>query len=112
MKAVVAVSVAVSTLAALGQEAGGTKRALPTTTGEATPQAGYVFVPESSKEQPAGRVHTTYVLRSADGNKPVGLNAPMALSTIAPLTTTQEAETPQSLGCLYVTSPSSAGCIP
>ena len=112
MKAVVAVSVAFSTLGALGQEAGGTKRALPTTTSEATPQAGYVFVPESSKEQSAGRVHTTYVLRSLDGNKPVGLNAPMALSTIAPLSTTQEAETPQSLGCLYVTSPSSAGCIP
>jgi hypothetical protein len=91
MKAVVAVSVAFSTLGALGQEAGGTKRALPATTSEATPQAGYVFVPESSKEQPAGRVHTTYILRSVDGNKPVGLKAPMALSTVGPLATVEEA---------------------
>jgi kumamolisin len=111
MKAVVAVSVAFSTLGALGQEAGGTKRSMPAATSEATPQAGYVFVPESSKEQP-GRVHTTYVLRSLDGKKPAGLQAPMSLSTIAPTGTTEEAETPQSLGCLYVSSPSGGGCIP
>ena len=111
MKAVVAVSVAFSTLGALGQEAGGTKRTPPAATSEATPQAGYVFVPESSKEQP-GRVHTTYVLRSLDGKKPAGLTAPMSLSAIAPTGSIEEAETPQSLGCLYVNSPSSGGCIP
>src|SRR3954470_469438 len=112
MKVVVAVSVAFSTLGALGQEAGGTKAGVPAPKSEATPQAGYVFTPESSKEQPAGRVHTTYVLRSTDGGKPTGLKAPMALSTVGPLATTQEAETPQSLGCLYVKSPSSGGCVP
>jgi len=111
MKAVVAVSVAFSTLGALGQEAGGTKGISPAATSEATPQAGYVFVPESSKEQP-GRVHTTYVLRSLDGKKPAGLTAPMSLSTNEPTGSIEEAETPQSLGCLYVNSPSSAGCIP
>jgi subtilase family serine protease len=111
MKAVVAVSVAFSTLGALGQEAGGTKKISPAATSEATPQAGYVFVPESSKEQP-GRVHTTYVLRSLDGKKPAGLTAPMSLSTNEPTGSIEEAETPQSLGCLYVNSPSSAGCIP
>jgi hypothetical protein len=99
MKAVVAVSVAFSTLGALGQEAGGTKRTPPAATSEATPQAGYVFVPESSKEQP-GRVHTTYVLRSLDGKKPAGLTAPMSLSAIAPTGSIEEAETPQSLGCM------------
>ena len=112
MKAVVAVSVALSTLGALGQEAGGTRRSLPEITSQATPQAGYVFLPESSREQPAGRVHTTYVLRSPDGNKPAGMKAPMALSTVGPMAQISEAETPQSLGCLYVKSPNSVGCIP
>ena len=111
MKAVVAVSVALSTLGAVGQEAGGTKGVAPEAASEATPQAGYVFVPESSKEQP-GRVHTTYVLRSFDGKQPAGLTAPMSLGTVAPAGTTEEAETPQSLGCLYVSSPVSAGCVP
>ena len=111
MKAVIAVSVAFSTLGALGQEAGATKRTSPSATSEATPQAGYVFVPESSKEQP-GRVHTTYVLRSLDGKKPAGLTAPMSLSTNEPTGSIEEAETPQSLGCIYVSSPSSSGCIP
>jgi hypothetical protein len=44
MKAVVAVSVALSTLGAVGQEAGGTKGVAPDAASEATPQAGYVFV--------------------------------------------------------------------
>lgn len=114
MKCVVAASVACSVVGAFGQEPGATKGAMPgsISKSEATPQAGYVFVPESSKEQPAGRVHTTYVLRSTDGNKPAGLSAPMSLSTMAPAGTTEEAETPQSLGCLYVSSPNSAGCVP
>src|SRR4051794_32192259 len=38
-----------------------------------TPQAGYVFVPESSKEQGSGFAHTTYVLRSTNGSKPAAL---------------------------------------
>ena len=112
-KAVVAVSVVCSTLGALAQEAPGgtTGKAVPVNASAATPQAGYIFVPESSKEQP-GRVHTTYVLHSLDGKKPAGFKAPMAMSSNAPAGTTEEAETPQSLGCLYVSSPTSAGCIP
>ncbi|HTS37578.1 MAG TPA: hypothetical protein VMH04_18020 [Candidatus Solibacter sp.] len=103
-----------STLGVLAQEApgGSTGRAVPSVSSEATPQAGYMFMPESSKEQPAGRVHTTYVLHSADGKKPAGMSAPMAMSTITPAGTTEEAETPQSLGCLYVKSPNSSGCVP
>ena len=111
MKAAVAVSVVLSAMGALAQQ-GSTGSALPVSTSEATPQAGYVFMPESSKEQPTGRVHTTYVLHSNDGNKPVGLKAPTALSSLGPVATMLEAETPQSLGCLYVSSPSSSGCIP
>ena len=112
LKVVAAVSVACTALVAVGQEAGQTKRALPAMNSAATAQAGSTFTPESSKEQGAGKVHTTYVLRSADGNKPTGLSAPKSMSTVGPLATTQEAETPQSLGCLYVKSPNSSGCIP
>jgi len=112
LKVVAAVSVACTSLIAAAQESGQTKRALPAMNSAPTAQAGSIFTPESSKEQGAGKVHTTYVLRSADGNKPSGLHAPMALSTVGPLATTQEAETPQSLGCLYVKSPNSSGCIP
>jgi subtilase family serine protease len=95
----------------MGQETGGTKTPLAIPTTEATPQAGQVFIPESNRELP-GSVHTTYVLRSVDGSKPMGLKAPASLSSVGPLATTEEAETPQSLGCLYVKSPSSSGCIP
>ena len=113
MKVVVAVSVVCSTLGALGQNApGGTGRAVPANTSDPTAQAGYIYIPETSKEQPAGHVHTTYVLHSTDGNKPAGLKAPIALSSISPSGTTEEAETPQSLGCLYVSSPTSSGCVP
>src|SRR5262249_4370864 len=112
LKLVAAVSVACTSLIAASQESGQTKRALPAMNSAPTSQAGSMFMPESSKEQGAGKVHTTYVLRSADGAKPAGLHAPMAMSTVGPLATTQEAETPQSLGCLYVKSPTSAGCIP
>ena len=80
MKVAVAVSVLCSTVGAFAQAApGGTGgKALPAIAGEPTAQAGYVFIPESSKEQPVGRVHTTYVLHSVDGNKPSGLRAPAA----------------------------------
>jgi kumamolisin len=103
-----------STLGVMAQEApgGSTGRAVPSVSSEATPQSGYVFMPENSKEQPAGRVHTTYVLHSADGKKPAGMSAPTAMSTITPAGNTEEAETPQSLGCLYVKSPNSSGCVP
>jgi len=109
----VAVSVLSVALGALAQETprSATGQAVPLQTSTPTPQSGYIFRPESSKAQP-GRVHTTYVLRSNDGNKPVGLQTPGPLSTVGPLSTTEEAETPQSLGCVYVGSPSSGGCIP
>ena len=109
----IAMSVVCSALGALAQapQNGGTGTAMPAMSSEATPQAGYVFRPETGKEL-AGHAHTTYLLRSLDGNKPVVLRAPMSMSTITPAGTTEEAETPQSLGCLYVASPSSAGCIP
>jgi len=109
----VAVSAFSFALGALAQDAsrGVTGQPMPLETSAATPQAGNIYRPESSRLQP-GAVHTTYVLRSTDGNKPKGLQTPMALSTIGPLATTEEAETPQSLGCIYVGNPSSAGCIP
>lgn len=109
-----ALSVLSFALGAPAQESsrGGTGHAQPLQTSEPTPQSGYVYTPESSKAQPDGHVHTTYVLHSIDGNKPVGMHAPTGLSSIGTLTSTEEAETPQSLGCLYVGSPASSGCIP
>lgn len=116
---VLGVSAVSLTLAALAQETSrtGIGQPLSLQTSEPTPQAGYIYRPESSRPQPAGRVHTTYVLRSNDGIKPLVAQAPTALapqtsSSIGPLATIEEAETPQSLGCLYVGSPASAGCIP
>jgi len=115
---VVAVCAFSLTLGASAQDTsrGGNGQPLALETGEATPQAGFIFRPESSKPKPGG-VHTTYVLRSVDGTKPLVVKAPAAmepavLSSISPLATTELAETPQSLGCLYVASPNSAGCIP
>ena len=114
VKAAVAASIAFSTLGALSQEPGATDRAtLPAITSQATPQAGNVFVPDSSKDQPAGRAHTNYIVRTASGNQPlIGLKTPTALGAVGPLATTLLAETPQSLGCLYAKSPLSPGCIP
>jgi kumamolisin len=82
---------------------------------EATPQAGRVFMPESSIERPEDqglRAHTNYVVRTLDGAKPQAFRVPQALGAVGPLATTEEAETPQSLGCLYVKSPATAGCVP
>src|SRR5690242_11491633 len=97
----IAVSLLSIALGAMAQEAprAGTGLDMPVPTSERTPQSGYLFTPESSKEQPAGRLHTTYVLRSLDGNKPVVVNTPISMSSIAPTGTVEEAETPQSLGC-------------
>ena len=41
-----------------------------------SPQAGSVYVPESSKPQPGGSAHTNYLLRGVDGKKPAGAPAP------------------------------------
>jgi len=113
-KAVVAVSVMALALGAVAQEAprAGTGQPAPLQISAPTPQAGHVFMPETSKPQADGRVHTTYVLRSNDGNKPMGLRAPTALGSVISLSNVEEAETPQSLGCIYVKSPNSTGCVP
>jgi kumamolisin len=116
----VVVSVVLFALGALAQERSGSNgpAAERMEATEATPQAGQVYRPESGKDKGAGFAHTTYVVRSIDGSKPAGLRAPMAMGVMAQgvepeaVTLTEEAETPQSLGCLYVKSPSSAGCVP
>ena len=42
-----------------------------------SPQAGSVYVPESSKPQPGASAHTNYLLRGgADGKKPAGVQNP------------------------------------
>jgi kumamolisin len=115
-------------LPALGVQAqeGSTGYPSPEQISPRTPQAGYVYVPESDKEQP-GHFHTDYLIRSSDGSKPPGMATPLeaAAALIGPdvvtsgengeaavVSTVMVAETPQSLGCLYVQSPYSPGCIP
>ena len=93
------------------------KVSLPAQDSVPTPQSGHVYIPESSKEHPgdAGvRAHTNLVMYSADGNGPAHLEPPADVETPGPLGTVQMAETPSSLGCLYVGSPApgSPGCIP
>jgi kumamolisin len=112
MKFAVAVGVGLSAFA-FGQQGGHTQGNAAADTSAPTPQSGYVFVPESNQAVP-GRVHTTYKLHSVDGNKPAGVKAPGELPMVASdvVKTTEEPETPQSLGCLYAKSPSSAGCVP
>jgi kumamolisin len=90
----------------------------------ATPQAGCFIVPASHADKPN---HTNYLLASADCKTPLVLKQPAEFRTAGPVTmteyenspdgivpaaTTELAETPQSLGCLYVNSPATAGCIP
>lgn len=80
---------------------------------QAMPQSSYVFVPESSKAQPLGFAHTNYVLHSLDGNQPKPFGASTALEPVVNSDGTVETlETPASLGCLYVGSPSITGCVP
>ena len=114
---VVAVCAFSLSLGAMAQETSrGSGQPLALETAAPTPQSGFIFRPESSKIK-GDLAHTTYVLRSADGNKPLvarapGALEPAALNSISPLANIQMAESPQSLGCLYVASPASAGCIP
>lgn len=108
-KFVVAVSFVLLAMGALAQQT--QSRGTPVIVGARTPQSGQVYVPQSSKEQPAGYAHTTYILYSHDGIRPLVLQAPTAVVTGAP-PAIKEAETPQSLGCLYVKSPSTTGCVP
>jgi len=92
---------------------GSTGAASPDVLSAPTPQIGHIYVPESSREQPAGFAHTTYVLRSIDGSKPGPISSAADEAALpGPDATTTSLETPQSLGCLYVKSPSYAGCVP
>lgn len=78
-----------------------------------TAQAGGVFIPESSKQQPNLFAHTTYMLHSVNGGRPQAMASPIAMDGVSPQTSLiQGPETPNSMGCLYVKNPSSAGCIP
>jgi kumamolisin len=70
-----------------------------------TPQAGHVYVPESSKPQPAGFAHTDYVLFSLDGGRPTGERTLSAHAVAGPDDTIETLEVPCSLGYLYVNSP-------
>ncbi len=75
------------------------------------PQWGQLFKPESSQPQAPGRAHTNYVLRSKDGNRPAALKAFADDVTGGPDATVETAETPCSLGHVYVQSPV-APCLP
>jgi subtilase family serine protease len=74
-------------------------------------QAGYVFKPESSRPTAPGFAHTNYVLRSLDGSRPAAAAVPDSTPVFSPDGTVSLAETPCSLGNLYVSSPSTA-CTP
>jgi kumamolisin len=90
-----------------------------------SPQTGSVYVPASSRPQLGLVAHTNYVLRSAGGSKPAGVQAPSegafggTLTALAPgggpapnVVLEEQAETPGSMGCLYVHSPVIPGCVP
>jgi kumamolisin len=81
----------------------------------ARPQPNW-STPANSVERPEDlglRAHTNIVFRSLDGtSKPTHLSSPAEVPNFSPLTTDQVEQTPQSLGCLYLSSPKSAGCIP
>jgi len=102
------VAVIVLAAAAMAQE-GSTGRASEQVLVPAAPQVGKVFSPDSDKAQP-GFAHTTYLLRSVDGNKPTAMST---LAGIDPLVALEQLpETPNSMGCIYVKSPVTAGCVP
>lgn len=99
--------------AALGQSRATSETDREKVTTAPTPQAGNIFVPESSKVKPGLQAHTTYVLRSPDGKAPKAMALPSALAVSGPaIATTQVPETPASLGCLYVNSPKGSACTP
>ena len=117
LRVAVIATVVLCALGMLAQEnpAGTQTINIPEQTSLATPQAGHVWVPSSSLARPqdAGlRAHTNVVLFSLDGNKPAGLPSPKDYATAGADSTTMMAETPASLGCLYVNSPSYSGCKP
>ncbi len=66
--------------AGTGPATGGPQMSAP------SPQAGSVYVPESSKPKPGSSAHTNYLLRSANGKKPAGVQAPSAGAFGGPVT--------------------------
>ncbi len=87
-----------------------------------SPQAGCFVYPQSHFASP---FHTNYVLFSKDCKTPLVMAEPVPNEVAGPtatstnaqglplvVTTYQVAEDPSSLGCLYVKSPSYAGCSP
>lgn len=113
---------------ALGAQAQGTQgrpqtSAAAQTTTKPTPQAGCFVIPASAKTNNKNEAHTDYVLASLDCKTAMVLSAPTAFRVLGPtiaspdgispaITTFEEAETPQSLGCIYMNSPHSTGCVP
>lgn len=88
-----------------------------------SPQAGCFVIPASNKASSKNEAHTNYLLASLDCKTPLVVAAPTAFRVLGPtvanpdgvnpaITTFEEAETPQSLGCLYVYSPAKTGCAP
>ncbi len=92
-----------------------------------SPQTGSVYVPASSRPRPGNFFHTNYVLRTVNGAKPTGVQAPSESAFGGKLTSAarpdaaepniilgQLPETPASMGCVYVNSPAnrSTGCVP
>jgi kumamolisin len=86
-----------------------------------TPQAGCFVRPQG---QEVGRFHTNYVLASKDCQHPLVMSKPTPFRVVGPMMSAEESENPDvstyevagedpaSLGCLYVHSPSTAGCPP
>ena len=75
--------VVISEVVGLMISGGASAQTAPTTPADAAPQisapsmqAGSVYIPESSKPQPGSSAHTNYLLRSANGKKPAGVQAP------------------------------------
>ncbi len=103
------------TLGAMAQTAGrhDDRATVPQAGQRPTPNWG---IPESSVHRPEDdglRAHTTIVFRSLDGtDKPTRLSSPADTLRFGPMATDQVEETPQSLGCIYLSSPKSTGCVP
>jgi kumamolisin len=102
--------------AAAGQT--GTGREEPELTSRSM-QAGAVVVPQSSRDQGGNFAHTNYVVLSANANAGANVTTPgpmLSADEVGPegaaSPTVTMAETPKSMGCVYVSSPNYAGCVP
>ena len=125
--AIVVVMMALFAQDALAQQASTGPGTSAPQLGTPSPQTGSAYVPASSRRQTGAFAHTNYVLRSLNGAKPAAVQAPSEsafggkLTSAAPadadepdVVLEQQAETPASMGCLYVSSPTarSTGCVP